>query len=79
MKQQNYQNTMAKQGEMNRLAGGASQQASQQGQNDQNMWAGLGNAAGSAINGYGQASQAKEDRQFEADEREKDRKAWGGY
>ncbi len=79
MKQQNYQNVMGKQSEMNRLAGGRAAQSSQQGQNDQNLWAGLGNAAGTAVNSYAQGQQAKDDRQFEADEREKDRKAWGGY
>ncbi len=79
MKQQDYANRMAKQSQMNGLAGGRAQQSSQQGQNDANLWAGLGNAAGTAVNSYGAEQGRKDDRQFEADEREKDRAKWGGY
>jgi hypothetical protein len=84
MKQQDFANRMSKQGAMNNLAAGKASQSSQQGQNDQNLWAGLGNAAGTAVNGYAQNEQAKADRQWEADEREKDRRyrgvdtTWGG-
>lgn len=77
MKQQDFANRMTKQGQMNGLATGRAQQASAQGQQDQNLWAGLGNAGGGAVNGYAQNQQAKEDRQWEADQKQKDRDAYG--
>lgn len=77
MVQQNYQNQLAKQAQMNQLAASRSGQKSQQGANDQNLWAGLGNAGATAVNAFGQNSQAKDDRAFDADERQKDRDAYG--